>query len=69
LRGKSVEVEFLGEFKSIFENALDHESEDQLDPLGEIYLRKKISRYSPFNIHSKLADLLVKLFCKQSAHS
>jgi hypothetical protein len=40
-RGKILEVEFLGEFESIFETDLDHESEDQLGTFGEIILDKK----------------------------
>ncbi len=40
----TLEVEFLGEFESIFETALDHESEDLLGTFGEITLDKKISR-------------------------
>ncbi len=41
-------VEFLGEFESIFETALDHELENQLGTFGEITLDKKIFRYGPF---------------------
>ncbi len=48
LRGKTLEVEFLGEFESISETALDHESEDPLGTFGEITLDNNISRYSPF---------------------
>jgi hypothetical protein len=33
---------------TIFETALDHESEDQLGTSGEIVLDRKISRYCPF---------------------
>ncbi len=41
---RTLEVEFLGEFESIFETALVHESGDQLGTFGEITLDKKISR-------------------------
>jgi hypothetical protein len=36
------------EFKSIFEIALDHKSEDQFGTFGEITIDKKSSRYCPF---------------------
>jgi hypothetical protein len=39
----------------MFETALDHESEDQLDTFGEITLDKKISCYCPFN-YGKFLD-------------
>jgi hypothetical protein len=39
---RTLEVEFLGEFESIFENALVYESGDQLGTFGEITLDKKI---------------------------
>ncbi len=45
---KTLKVEFFGEFESIFETSLDHESEDQLGSFGEITLDKIISSYSPF---------------------
>ncbi len=48
--GKTLEVEFFGEFESIFETALYHESEGQLGTFGEITLDKKISRYCPFKV-------------------
>jgi hypothetical protein len=38
---KILEVEFLGEFESIFKTALDRKSEDQLGTFGEITLDKK----------------------------
>ncbi len=34
-RGKSLEVQFFGEFESIFETALDHESEYQLGTMAK----------------------------------
>jgi hypothetical protein len=37
----TLEVEFLGEFESIFETALDQGSEDLLGTFGEITLDKK----------------------------
>jgi hypothetical protein len=40
-RGKTLEVEFPGEFEFIFETALDHESKDQLGTLGETTLDTK----------------------------
>ncbi len=43
--GNTLEVEFLREFKSIFQTALDHESKDQLGTFGKITLDKQISRY------------------------
>ncbi len=46
-RERPLEVEFLGEFESIFETALGHKSEDQLGTFGEITLETKISRYCP----------------------
>jgi hypothetical protein len=50
LRRKTLEVEFFCEFESIFETALDHESEDQLGSFSAITLDKKISRYCPLNL-------------------
>ncbi len=47
---RTLEVEFLGEFKSIFENALVYKLGDQLGTFGEITLDKKISSYCPFNL-------------------
>jgi hypothetical protein len=44
----ALEIEFLGEFESIFEAALVNESGDQSGTFGEITLDKKISRYCPF---------------------
>ncbi len=46
---QTLEVEYLGKFESIFETALDQESEGQLGTFGEITLDKKISCYCPFN--------------------
>ncbi len=43
-----IEVEFLGEFKSVFETALDHESGEKLGTFVWITLGKKISRYCPY---------------------
>ncbi len=40
-RGKALEIEFLSEFESVFETALDHESEDQLGTFDKITLDKK----------------------------
>ncbi len=48
-RGKTLEVKYLCELESIFETALEKESEDQLGTFGKITLDKKISRYCPFN--------------------
>jgi hypothetical protein len=50
---RTLEVEFLGEFESIFENALAYESGDQLGRFGEITLDKKISRYCPFKVRKE----------------
>jgi hypothetical protein len=47
---EDLEVKFLGEFESIFENALVYESGDQLGTFGEVTLDKKISRYCSFNV-------------------
>ncbi len=38
---RTLEIEFLGEFKSIIETALVYESGDQLGTFGEITLDKK----------------------------
>ncbi len=38
---KTLEFEFLGEFESVFETALDPESEDLMGTFGEITLDKK----------------------------
>ncbi len=54
---RTLEVEFLGEFESILENALEYESGDQLGYFGEITLDKKISRYCPFKIENPLVEL------------
>ncbi len=45
---RTLEIELLGEFESIFETALVHESGDQLGNFGQITFDKKISRYCPF---------------------
>jgi hypothetical protein len=50
LRRRTLEAKFLGEFESIFETALDHESGDQLGTFGEITLDKKISCYCPLKV-------------------
>ncbi len=47
---KDLRSQILGEFKSIFETALDHESEDQLGTFGETTFNKKVSRYCPFKL-------------------
>ncbi len=39
-RGKTLKVEYLGEFESIFEIALDHESGDLIGSFGEITFDK-----------------------------
>jgi hypothetical protein len=52
-----LEVEFLGEFASIFENALADEPGDQLGRFGEITLDKKISRYCPFNVPEQMVTI------------
>ncbi len=60
-RGNTLEVEFLREFKSIFQTALDQESEDQLGTFGKITLHQKISRYCPLKgrpINEEIFDLL-----------
>ncbi len=38
---KDLRSRFIGKFESIFETALDHESEDQLSTFGEITNDKK----------------------------
>jgi hypothetical protein len=50
---KTLEVEYLGEFESIFETAFDQESEDQFGSFGKITLDKKISRYCPFKTQAQ----------------
>ncbi len=55
-RGKTLEVEFLGEFESMFETALDQESEDLLGTFGEITLDKKVSRYFLFKRTVKIMN-------------
>ncbi len=45
---KTLEVEFLSEFESMFKTALDQELEDLLGTVDEITLDKKISQYCPF---------------------
>jgi hypothetical protein len=51
---KTLEVEFIGEVESIFETALDHESEDQLSTFGEITIGKKSHATVP--LMKNLAD-------------
>jgi hypothetical protein len=41
--GRTLEIKYLGEFESIFETALDHESGDQVGTFGDITLDKKNS--------------------------
>ncbi len=45
----NLKVEYLGEYESISETALDHESGDKLDTLGEITFRQKHLISCPFN--------------------
>jgi hypothetical protein len=48
---RTLEIEFLHEFKSIFETALVYESGDQLGTFGEITLNKKKSHATvPFKL-------------------
>ncbi len=56
---RTLEVKFLGELESIFENALAYESGDQLGCFGEITLDKKISRYCPFNVHGSALEYII----------
>jgi hypothetical protein len=56
-----LEVEFLGEFESIFETALDHESENLLGTFGEITLDKKTHATVPLIFFATNYPAIIKI--------